>query len=93
MFETLFVGGMPGGMELGVILLLAILLFGADKLPKLARSSGQAMGEFRKGREDIEREIRDSARTVEEREEAGFENEAGAAEREPEPDAERASGS
>jgi sec-independent protein translocase protein TatA len=50
--------GFPGGPELLVILLLAVLLFGADRLPKLARSSGQAMGEFRKGREAVESEIR-----------------------------------
>lgn len=50
--------GIPGGPELLVILLLAVLLFGADRLPKLARSSGQAMGEFRKGREAVEAEIR-----------------------------------
>jgi sec-independent protein translocase protein TatA len=50
--------GLPGGPELLVILLLAVLLFGADRLPKLARSSGQAMGEFRKGREAVEAEIR-----------------------------------
>ncbi|MFC7234530.1 Sec-independent protein translocase subunit TatA/TatB [Halosegnis marinus] len=53
--------GIPGGPELLVILLLAVLLFGADKLPGLARSSGQAMGEFKKGRQQIEEEIRDAA--------------------------------
>ena len=60
----MFVGGMPGGMELAVILLIAILLFGANKIPKLARSTGQAMGEFQRGREELEQEldeIRDSA--------------------------------
>ena len=46
--------GIPGGMELAVILLIAILLFGANKLPQLARSTGQAMGEFKRGREEIE---------------------------------------
>ena len=51
----------PGGPELLIILFLAVLLFGADKLPKLARSSGQAMGEFRKGREDVETSIREAA--------------------------------
>ena len=50
--------GIPGGPELLIILMLAVLLFGADRLPKLARSSGQAMGEFRKGREAVEAEIR-----------------------------------
>jgi sec-independent protein translocase protein TatA len=47
----------PGGLELAVILLIAILLFGAQKIPKLARSTGQAMGEFRRGREEIEQEL------------------------------------
>nr|WP_208627811.1 twin-arginine translocase TatA/TatE family subunit [Halomicrobium sp. IBSBa] len=49
---------MPGTMELFVILMIAILLFGANKLPELARSSGQAMGEFKKGRDEIERDLR-----------------------------------
>ncbi|MFB6148168.1 MAG: twin-arginine translocase TatA/TatE family subunit [Halobacteriales archaeon] len=53
----LFVGGMPGGMELAVILLIAVLLFGANKIPKLARSTGEAMGEFQKGREEVEQEL------------------------------------
>jgi len=59
----LFVGGV-GPIELAFILMIVVLLFGANKLPELARSSGQAMGEFRKGREEIERELRDAA-TVE----------------------------
>jgi len=37
---------------------IVVLLFGAQKLPELARSSGQAMGEFQKGRETVETEIR-----------------------------------
>jgi sec-independent protein translocase protein TatA len=40
-----------------VILLIAILLFGANKIPKLARSSGEAIGEFQKGREEVEQEL------------------------------------
>ena len=49
--------GIPGGMELLVVVLIAVLLFGADKVPKLARSTGEAMGEFQKGREEIEEEL------------------------------------
>lgn len=49
--------GIPGGMELAVILLIAVLLFGANKIPKLARSTGQAMGEFQRGRTEIEQEL------------------------------------
>ena len=49
--------GVPGGVELLVILLIAVLLFGANKIPKLARSTGEAMGEFQKGREEVEQEL------------------------------------
>ncbi|PSQ08285.1 hypothetical protein BRC93_15680 [Halobacteriales archaeon QS_5_70_15] len=45
--------GIPGGPELLVILFIAVLLFGANKIPKLARSSGEAIGEFQKGREEV----------------------------------------
>ncbi|KOX92176.1 preprotein translocase subunit TatA [Haloarcula rubripromontorii] len=48
---------MPGTTEMMVILLIAVLLFGANKIPKLARSTGEAMGEFQKGREEVEQEL------------------------------------
>lgn len=51
--------GIPGGPELLIVLVVVVLLFGAQKLPKLARASGQAMGEFHRGREDLEAEIKD----------------------------------
>ena len=59
MFETItpLFPGLPGGPELIVVLLVLILLFGANKIPKLARSTGQAMGEFRRGRNEIEEEL------------------------------------
>ncbi|MFC4549807.1 MULTISPECIES: Sec-independent protein translocase subunit TatA/TatB [Halorussus] len=50
-------GPVPGGMEMMVILLIAVLLFGANKIPKLARSTGEAMGEFKKGRQEVEEEL------------------------------------
>jgi sec-independent protein translocase protein TatA len=50
--------GLPGGPELLIILVVIVLLFGANKIPKLARSTGQAMGEFRRGREEIEAELK-----------------------------------
>ena len=53
--------GIPGGIELMVVLLIVVLLFGANKVPKLARAGGQALGEFKRGRKDIEDEIRTAA--------------------------------
>jgi sec-independent protein translocase protein TatA len=48
----------PAGPELLIILAIVVLLFGANKLPELARSSGQAMGEFKRGREELETELK-----------------------------------
>ena len=53
------IGGIPAGPEVLIILLVLVLLFGANKIPKLARSTGQAMGEFKKGREEIEDELKE----------------------------------
>ena len=40
-----------------VIFIIVLLLFGPKKLPDLARGFGKAMGEFKKAREEFEREI------------------------------------
>ncbi len=40
---------MPAGPQLLIILAIVLLLFGGAKLPKLARSLGQAQKEFRDG--------------------------------------------
>ncbi len=37
-----------GVPELLIILVIALLLFGADKLPSIARSMGKAVNEFKK---------------------------------------------
>lgn len=38
--------------ELLIILLVVLLLFGARKLPDLARALGRSLNEFKKGREE-----------------------------------------
>jgi len=48
--------GPLGSQELLVILAIVLLLFGANKLPELARSLGQAKKEFKKGIEEEEEE-------------------------------------
>jgi sec-independent protein translocase protein TatA len=40
---------LPGGPELLIVLVVVMLLFGASRLPKLARSMGQAGKEFKEG--------------------------------------------
>ncbi len=42
----------PGPLELIIILVVVLLLFGSTKLPKLARSIGEASKEFKKGVSD-----------------------------------------
>src|SRR5580692_12900707 len=46
-----------GGPDLFIILLIVLVLFGAKKLPELARSLGQSMNEFRKAREEFDKEL------------------------------------
>ncbi|MFZ8846436.1 MAG: twin-arginine translocase TatA/TatE family subunit [Candidatus Hydrothermia bacterium] len=41
-----------GAQELIIILLIILILFGADKLPKLAKGLGEAVKEFRKSSRD-----------------------------------------
>lgn len=41
-----------------LIVIAALFLFGPQKLPELARGFGRALGEFQRGRLEIEREIR-----------------------------------
>ncbi len=52
--------GMPGWPETIFIVLIVILLFGAKKLPELARGLGQSLGEFKKARDEFEKEVRKS---------------------------------
>jgi sec-independent protein translocase protein TatA len=55
----------PSGMELVVIVLIVLLLFGAKKIPELARGVGQGISEFRKASNDIRKEIEKGAQDVE----------------------------
>lgn len=41
-----------GAPELIIILVIVLLVFGSTKLPKLARSLGEAQREFRKGQDE-----------------------------------------
>ena len=60
----LFAFGMPGFQEWILILLIVLVLFGAKRLPELARSLGQSMNEFRKAKDEFEREIHKSGQDL-----------------------------
>ncbi|MBV9128100.1 MAG: twin-arginine translocase TatA/TatE family subunit [Verrucomicrobia bacterium] len=56
--------GMPNGIEWVVILFVVLILFGAKRLPELARGLGKSMSEFKKAREDFESELHQGAASV-----------------------------
>lgn len=47
-----------GAPEIFIIVFLVLLLFGAKKLPELARGMGKAMKEFKKATKDVEDDLR-----------------------------------
>jgi len=57
--------GMP---ELIVILVIALIVIGPSKLPDLARSLGKGLAEFRRATDDFKRNVEDTAREQEEKE-------------------------
>lgn len=62
-----------GGQEMMVIFVIILLLFGAKKIPELARGLGKSMGEFKKARDEFEREITRSEDEVRIKEASGKE--------------------
>ncbi|MFB5608298.1 MAG: twin-arginine translocase TatA/TatE family subunit [Candidatus Nitrosomaritimum yanchengensis] len=42
-----------------IILIVAVLIFGAKKIPELAKTLGKAKGEFEKGKIEGEKELKD----------------------------------
>ena len=55
-FQSTFAFAMPGGFELMIIGAIILLLFG-HRLPKMMRSLGQGITEFKKGVNDIQDDV------------------------------------
>ena len=53
-----------GGPDLLVILLIILVLFGAKKLPELARGLGQAIKEFQKAKDEFSDELNKAGDTT-----------------------------
>lgn len=54
-----FLSSSIGAGEILLVLLVVLLLFGAEKLPAIARSLGRALNEFRQVARDLTRDIMD----------------------------------
>jgi TatA/E family protein of Tat protein translocase len=53
-----------GGPELLFIFLIALLFFGASRLPELARGMGKSIKEFRKAASELENDVRSAVDTT-----------------------------
>ena len=50
------------GPEIFVVMLIVVILFGADKIPEIARGLGKGMRQIKDATNDIKKEISDSAK-------------------------------
>ena len=50
-----------GGPEIIVVGLIVVMLFGADKIPEIARGLGKGMRQLKDATNDIKREIKETA--------------------------------
>ena len=63
--QELTYAAMPGGWEMVVIAIVSLLLFGAKKLPELAKGLGQGIREFKGAVDGVKDEINDAKDKVE----------------------------
>ena len=54
-----------GQQEMLIIFLIVLLLFGAKKLPELAKGLGKSAGEFKKAKDEFNREVQAAAEQAE----------------------------
>lgn len=63
--QDLTYAAMPGGWEMVVIAIVILLLFGAKKLPELAKGLGQGIREFKGAVDGVKDEINEAKDKVE----------------------------
>ncbi len=54
-----------GGPELALILFVALLLFGGEKLPELAKGLGKAIKDFKEASNGVKQEMEDTMKKLE----------------------------
>ena len=52
------------GQEIFIIMVVALLLFGAKKIPEIAKGLGKGMREFRNATDDIKKEFNESTEDI-----------------------------
>lgn len=50
---------MPGWQEILLILVVIVLIFGAKRIPEIAKALGKASGEYKKAKNAMQEEIQD----------------------------------
>lgn len=55
--HTLLLFSMPGGWEMVIIVMVILLLFGAKRIPELARGLGKGIREFKDATKEIKNDI------------------------------------
>ncbi len=60
-----------GPMEIALILIVILLIFGAKRIPEIARSLGRASQEFKKAKEDFLAEVNKPAEDAKDAVETG----------------------
>ncbi len=59
MFEQI-TNFVPGGMEIVlIIVIIGVLIFGAKKIPELAKTLGKAKGDYEKGKIESEKDLKE----------------------------------
>ncbi|MFL3026408.1 MAG: twin-arginine translocase TatA/TatE family subunit [Candidatus Neomarinimicrobiota bacterium] len=64
LYNDLIYAGMPGGWEIALIALVILLIFGAKRLPGLARGLGQGIREFKGAVDGVKDELKDVQESV-----------------------------
>ena len=59
MFEAITNFIPQGGEIIIIVIVIGVLIFGAKKIPELAKTFGKAKGEFEKGKIEGEKELKD----------------------------------
>jgi TatA/E family protein of Tat protein translocase len=56
-FHGFMAFGIPSGQDLFILLVIVLVLFGAKRLPELARGLGQSVNEFKKAKDEFDKEV------------------------------------